>query len=261
MNALTALLLATTSGTIGQGEQPRPDMVLKWNEVALQAIRTEKTPPPVAARNLAIMHLAMYDALMAIERTHQPYLVDTTAPVGASREAAVIAAAHRTLVALFPRERESFDLIAARCSLDIPAGPARDDGATLGSYVAERMLEARCNDGSAEIGKYTYKTFAGAWRQTAPLFKDALLPEWGYGKPFAIKKGTMHRPAGPPSLTSLQYAAAFAEVKRLGGKDSALRMKEQTEIAHFWAGDAGTVPPPGHWNRIAQRSQNAHFAR
>lgn len=252
MNALTLFLLtAGTATTAGQGDA-RPDLVLKWNDVALQAIRAQNTPPPVAARNLAILHLAIYDAVMAIERTHYPYLVDVTAPPGTSREAAVCAAAHRTLVTLFPCERETFDLILARCRLDIPAGPGRDEGESLGMYVAERMLEARRNDGSAEIGKYTHKSFVGAWRPTAPLFKDALLPEWGYVKPFAIKKGTMHRPAGPPALDSLQYAAAFNEVRRLGGKHSALRSREQTEIAYFWADDAGTVTPPGHWNRIAQ---------
>lgn len=249
MNALTLLLLTSIPA---QPETARPDMVLKWNEVALQAIRTEKTPPPVAARNLAIMHLSMYDALMAIERTHQAYLVDTTAPPSTSRDAAVAAAAHRSLVGLFPGEQKTFDLILARCWIDIPPGPDRDNGAVLGNHVAERMLEARCNDGSAEVGKYTSKNFVGAWRPTAPLFKDALLPDWGYVKPFAIKKGTMHRPAGPPPLESLQFAAAFNEVKRLGGKDSLARTREQTEIAHFWADDAGTVTPPGHWNRIAQ---------
>jgi hypothetical protein len=249
MNALTLMLLATIPS---QGDAPRPDMVLKWNEVALQAIRSEKTPPPVAARNLAIMHLAMFDSLMAIERTHVPYLVDTTAPPTTSREAAVAATAHRSLVGLFPCEQKTLDLIFARCLLDIPPGPERDNGAVLGNHVAERMLEARCNDGSAATGKYTYKSFVGAWRPTAPLFKDALLPEWGYVKPFAIKKGAMHRPDGPPPLDSLQFAAAFNQVQRLGGKDSVWRTREQTEIAHFWADDAGTVTPPGHWNRIAQ---------
>jgi len=253
MNTLTLMLLtAGGAAIVGQAEPARPDMVLKWNEIALEAIRAERTPPPVAARNLAIMHLAIYDAVMAIERTHQPYLVDVTAAPGTSREAAVATAAHRTLVALFPRERETFDKALARSWLEVPAGPGRDNGAELGNYVAQQMLEARCNDNSAEIGKYTQKTFAGAWRPTAPQFKDALLPEWGYVKPFAIKKGTMYRPAGPPGLSSLQYAAAFNEVKRLGGKHSELRTKEQTEIAHFWADDAGTVTPPGHWNRIAQ---------
>ena len=253
MNALTMLLLASGSGTIaGQGAPPaRPDMVLKWNEVALQAIRAEKTPPPIAARNLAIMHLAIYDAVMAIERSHQPYLVDLAAP-GASAEAAAAVAAHRTLAGLFPKERETFDLIVARCLVDIPAGSARDRGVELGRFVAERMLEARSNDGSADVGKYAQKSFGGAWRPTAPFHKDALLPDWGYVKPFAIKRGTQYRPAGPPALTSLQYAAAFNEVKRLGERHSIHRTEEQTQIAHFWADDVGTVTPPGHWNRIAQ---------
>src|SRR5204863_3467243 len=102
MNTLTMLLLVASSETIpAQGEPPAvrvevkragPDMVLRWNEVALQAIRTEKTPPPIAARNLAIMHLAIYDAVMAIERTHEPCLVDASAPAGASAEAAATAA-------------------------------------------------------------------------------------------------------------------------------------------------------------------------
>jgi hypothetical protein len=262
MNALTMFLLVAAAETLpGQGEPPSvrievkragPDMVLRWNEVALQAIRAEKTPPPIAARHLAILHLAIYDAVMAIERTHQPYLMDASAPAGASTESAVVAAAQRALSGLFPRQRQTFDLIAARCWADMPKGAECDPGAALGRFVAERMLEARCNDGSDNVGQYTYKTAAGSWRPTAPLFKEPLLPEWGYVKPFAIKKGTQHRPAGPPALTSLQFGAAFNEVKRLGGKQSQLRTDEQTQIAYFWEDNVGTVTPPGHWNRIAQ---------
>src|SRR5205807_555552 len=149
-------------------------------------------------------------------------------------EAAAVAAAHRTLIALFPKQRPTFDLIAARCWADMPRGAEYDAGAALGRFVAERMLEARCNDGSDQIGQYTPKTAPGLWRPTAPFYRDALLPEWGYVKPFAIKKGTQHRPAGPPALTSLQYGAAFNEVKHLGGKHSHARTEEQTQIAHFW---------------------------
>jgi len=114
------------------------------------------------------------------------------------------------------------------------------------------MLAARSNDGSAEIGKYTQKTFEGAWVPTAPFYKDALLPDWGHVKPFAIKPGTQYRPDGLPALTSLQYAAAFNEVKLLGGKNSTIRTEDETQIAHFWADDVGTCTPPGHWNMIAQ---------
>lgn len=254
MNTFTIMLLTASSATLpGQGPPPaRPDMVLHWNDVALQAIRVDRTPPPVVARNLAIMHVAIFDAVIAFERTHQPHLVEATPLPDTSPEAAAAGAAHRVLVGHYPKQKATFDLILARCRLDLPRGPASDRGLQLGRLVAERVLEVRANDGSADAGKYEAKTFAGAWRPTAPLYKAPLLPDWGYVKPFAIKKGTMYRPAGPPALDSLQYAAAYNEVKRLGGKDSADRTEEQTQIAFFWADDAGTCTPPGHWNMIAQ---------
>src|SRR2546423_228583 len=72
----------------------KPDVVLKWNSVVLQAIRTDRTPPPVAARNLAIVHIAIYDAVNAVQRTYLPFRVEATAPPGTSAEAAAAAAAH-----------------------------------------------------------------------------------------------------------------------------------------------------------------------
>jgi hypothetical protein len=87
---------------------------------------------------------------------------------------------------------------------------------------------------------------------TPPQFQAALLPEWGRVRAFAIKKGTQYRPPAPPALTSAAYADAYHEVKKLGGKQSDGRTEEQTQIAHFWADNAGTVTPPGHWNKIAQ---------
>ena len=262
MNAITLMLVVagsaatpTQSGLPEVRVQVEPagqDIVLKWNEAALQAIRTERTPPPVAARNLAIVHLSIYDAVMAIQRTYQPYLTDATVMPGASAEAAAAAAAHRALVALYPRQRESFDALLKLCWTDLPRSPARDGGAQLGRFVADRMLESRRDDGAANEGKYSYKKLPGFWQPTAPLYLDALLPEWGYVKPFAIKKGTQYRPADPPALTSPAFADAYHEVKRLGGKHSPARTDEQTQIAYFWADDLGTVTPPGHWNRIAQ---------
>ncbi len=254
MNTLTFLLLTAGNAIVpGQGTPPaRPDMVLHWNDVALQAIREDRTPPPVVARNLAIMHVAIYDAVIAFERTYQPHLVEATPLPDTSPEAAAAGAAHRVLIGLYPKQKATFDLILARCRLDLPRGAASARGLELGRLVAERVLEVRANDGAADAGKYENKSSAGAWRPTAPLYKAPLLPDWGYVKPFAIKKGTMYRPAGPPSLTSVQYAGAFTEVKRLGGKNSVDRTEEQTQIAFFWADDAGTCTPPGHWNMIAQ---------
>ena len=262
MNAITLMMLVATSEImprqVGLPEvrvQVQPagqDVVLKWNDAVLQAIRTDRTPPPVAARNLAIVHLSIYDTVAAIERTHQPYLTETTPIPGASAEAAAAAAAHRVLVALYPKQREFFDALLKLCWTDVPHGPARDAGAQLGRFIADRMLDARREDGADNVGKYSYKKVPGAWQPTAPQFQDALLPEWGYVKAFAIKKGTQYRPADPPGLTSAAFTDALNEVRRLGGKHSPARTEEQTQIAHFWADNQGTVTPPGHWNQIAQ---------
>jgi membrane-associated phospholipid phosphatase len=260
MNALMLLVVASEFA-VGQNVLPevrveataRPDMVIKWNDVVLEAIRQDRTPPPVAARNLAIVHISIYDAVMAIERTHQPYLCDIEAPKGVSVEAAVAVAAHRALIGLYPKQREALDAAIARCWNELPRTEAREKGGELGRYVADRVLEARRDDGFDKAGgKFSYKTKAGYWLPTAPGFQDALLPEWGYVKPFAIKKGTQHQPPGPPALSSQAFGDAYHEVRRLGSKHSQARTEEQTQIAYFWEDNAGTCTPPGHWNMIAQ---------
>jgi hypothetical protein len=227
-------------------------MVLRWNAIALQTIRLEKATPPVAARSLAIMHLAVYDSVMAVAQTHEPYLVNITAAPGTSPEAAAAAAAHQVLVALHPKQREYLDAMLRTCWLDIPRTAARDQGAELGRSIADKMLEARKTDNADLESKFGYKNEPGKWQPTAPQFQQALLPHWGYVKPFAIKKGTQYEPPAPPSFKSDAFATAYHEVKKLGGKDSRFRTKEQTDIAHFWADNVGTVTPPGHWNQIAQ---------
>ena len=261
MTAIALMLLVQAADAAAmQGPPDRPpivvaaklDMVLKWNEAALQAIRVDKTAPPVAARNLAILHVAIYDAVNGVLRTHQPYFVETTPVPDASPEAAAVAAAHRSLVALFPKQRELFDQTYARCLAELPADTGRDHGLDVGRFVAERVLAWRAQDGSERVGRYTPKTSPGLWQPTLPGYRDALLPEWGYVKPFAIRKGTQHCPPGPPDLKSAAFTAAFNEVKALGGANSPARTPEQTQIAHFWVDGPGTATPPGHWNQIAQ---------
>jgi hypothetical protein len=80
----------------------RDDVVLRWNEAALQAIRAERTPPPAATRQLAMMHAAIYDAVNAIYRTHSVYHVALTPPAEASPEAAAAVAGHCVLTRLYP---------------------------------------------------------------------------------------------------------------------------------------------------------------
>jgi hypothetical protein len=234
------------------GAAARPDMVLQWNSLALQLIRVEKTPPPMAARNLAILHVAIYDAVNGIVRTHQPFYADATPNGAALPEAAAAGAGSTALAALYPAERATVDAYFRKCLGELPAGDATTRGLELGQLVAQRVVALRANDGAAGKGRHTVRPGRGAWQPTPAGYAQALFPGWGLVEPFAIRRGTQYRPFPPPALESEAYTKAFDEVKALGGKHSTARTDEQTQIALFWADNAGTVTPPGHWNQIAQ---------
>src|SRR5205085_11720012 len=105
----------------------RADVVFDWSNVAAQTLRNDTffPGPTWGSRNLAIMHAAVYDAVNSIERTHQPYHVDITAPPGASREAAAVQAAYRTLVSLYPAQQAALASARAASLANIPNRAAK----------------------------------------------------------------------------------------------------------------------------------------
>jgi hypothetical protein len=230
------------------------DVVTDWNTAALNAIRTERTPPPRASRALAILHASIYDAVNGLTRTHAAYHVRHGAPAGASKEAAAIAAGHEVLVALFTNANAiaSFDTLRAAGLAAIPEGAQKASGVAWGKSVADEILNWRAADGSLEAATAPAPAFTGPGYWTPTSLQAYLLPGWGMVAPFSMVGGGMFRPEGPPSLDSAKYAAAFNEVKSLGSATSTTRTADQTEIALFWADGAGTETPPGHWNHIAQ---------
>jgi len=215
------------------------DVVTDWNNAALDAIRATRTAPPIASRSLAIVHVAIYDAVNGIARTHEPYLVPS-------------AVAHKTLVSLFPNHTSTFDALHAAILAGIPNGPQKTNGITWGEFVGTQILAARANDGSNAIVQPPGGSGPGVWIPTPPAFLPYLLPQWGFVVPFGMSSSSQFRPPGPPSLDSQQYAADYEEVKQLGAALGSTRTEDQTEIALFWADGAGTETPPGHWNSIAQ---------
>jgi PAP2 superfamily len=242
-SASTALLIGTLA---------HADVVTDWNNAALDAIRAGSTAPPIASRSLAILHISIYDAVNGIARTHEPYLVQSAVPAGASRDAAASAAAHEALVNLFPSRISTFDALHAGILATIPDGPQKAAGIVWGEFVADQILVARADDGSDAIVLPPGGSGPGVWIPTPPGFRPYLLPQWGFVAPFAMDSSSQFRPPGPPSLYSQQYAEDYNEVKALGAEIGSTRTEEQTEIASFWADGAGTETPPGHWNSIAQ---------
>jgi hypothetical protein len=228
------------------------DVVTDWNNAALDAIRTDRTAPPIASRNLAIVHVAIYDAVNGIARTHERYLVPSAVPASASRVAAATAAAHQTLVTLFPNHTSTFDALHSAILAAIPNSPQKTHGITWGEFVGSQILAARANDGSNAIVQPPGGSGPGVWVPTPPAFLPYLLPQWGFVAPFGMSSSSQFRPPGPPSLDSQQYVADYEEVRELGAAVGSTRTEDQTEIALFWADGAGTETPPGHWNSIAQ---------
>lgn len=215
------------------------DVVLDWNATILNAIVATQSSPPVASRNMAIMHAAIYDAVNT--KTSQPV----------SREAAVAAAAYRVLLNLYPTEapvlKEQLDMSLA----EIANGQSKTKGLALGRSVADSILAKRSTDGSGAPSSYTPRTDPGHWQPTSAA--PALLPQWGSITPFTLQSGAQFRPGGPPALNSAEYAADVNQIQAVGSANSTVRTPDQTETALFWADGARTFTPPGHWNLVAEQ--------
>lgn len=235
------------------------DVVTSWNAAALNAIRENRTPPPIASRALAILHASIYDAINGIVRSHEPYFMTERGPANASTEAAASAAAFVVLASLFPESAQAFEALHEATVRRVRSEPHRVRGVAWGESVARQLLAWRASDNFDAIVQPPYGTGPGAWQPTPPGFAPYALPQWGFVTPFAMPANAHFRPAGPPPVDSGAYAADYNEVKALGAAVGSSRTPEQDVIALFWADGAGTETPPGHWNSIARSI--AHTAR
>ena len=252
MTSRTGSLLLTCVLVLSGTSAARADVVTDWNAAALNAIRANRTTPPQASRALAILHVAIYDAVNGIFRTHETYLVESAVPASASIEAAASAAAHHVLVTLFPATSSRFDDLLTQILAAVPDGPRKRTGIEWGESVARQILAVRANDNADAVVAAPPGDGPGFWEPTPPAFAPYLLPQWAFVAPFAMPTSSFMRPLGPPALASSRWAADYNEVKSLGAAAGSSRTPEQSQIALFWADGAGTETPPGHWNRIAQ---------
>jgi hypothetical protein len=237
------------------------DVVLHWNEILMQSLSSNQHAPRVPlARNMALVHVAMFDAVNAIDRSYESYAADVKASSGASQEAAAAQAAHDTLVALYPSRQAIYDAALAQDLDGIPRGRARQ-GIAIGQEVARQILDLRSTDGAADIETYTPKPDAplGQWHPTFPDFTPAAAAHVPSMTPFAIQSATQFQPGPPPALNTPEYAAAFNEAKVLGASDAETadrdanglpdRTPQQSQTGMLWR-----VPLTHHqvWNRVAQ---------
>jgi len=225
----------------------RADEVLRWNRVATDAAARARTDPFTESRALAILHLAVHDAVNSVDRRYATYGPALPAAKGASPEAAVAAAAHDTLVKLFPAARDVFDAQLRETLSAIAEGPARSAGVDVGRQAAARTLAARRDDGVDSSIPFRPGREPGAYRPTPPDFTPAIMTQWGTLAPFVLRSAAQFRPSSPPAVGSAQARADVDEVRKIGAKAGSLRNDEQSEIARFWYENVGQG-----WNRIAR---------
>ena len=257
--AKKTILVALLSATVSLIDS-RADIVTEWNSAIRDSIRADKTPPPKASRSMAILHVAIYDAVNSITESADSYLVH---PLGhdvaraTSKEAAATAAAHRVMAALYPAQAAASDGLEAAHLAAIPEGIAKANGIAWGEHVADVILAARAHDGATAVVAAPVSQGVGEWTPTPGAFAPFLLPQWGFVEPFLMRTPSQLRPPAQPALVSRRYASEYNQVREIGSATSATRTLEQTEIAKFWADGGGTETPPGHWNRIAQQVAGA----
>ena len=225
--------------TITDAGSQNEDVILRWNRVLGQTIPISNSQPPTVnpVRSLAMMHLAMFDAVNSIDGTYMPYLTNVPGTQNASLEAAAAQAAHNVLAALYPDQQAVFDTELAQSLAGIPSNRARQ-GIRVGEIVAARILANRANDGwSAPWTQYLLPPTAGNWQELfpGPYPGFAVFTNFPGVTPFALTSATQFLPAPPPALSSAEYAAGLNEVKELGSATSATRTADQTLTALLWA--------------------------
>jgi VCPO second helical-bundle domain len=300
--SLLLLLISSTAfargpaGTFSQAYGPlfhsQPDVTINakkfahepvhhWNQIAIDATGLDHTPvapgehrtfgeqlgPGRASRAMAIVHVAIFDAINAATGQYQSFTGIQSAPHPFSTAAAVAQAAHDTLVSLYPSQRATFDQDLAEDLLGIRGEPPKNNGIAFGKQIAAAVLATRVGDG-AEIPEprlgidYFTSDLPGHWRQDPiSLIPIALGAHWGECKPFVIKSGSQFLAPPPPALTSAAYTTAYNEAKNFGGDGihtATQRTPEQTFIGTFWAydGTPSLCAPPRLYNQITVHIAN-----
>jgi hypothetical protein len=253
-NASARLEFVTPSATVSPVDD-QTDMVLEWNANAIDAIvGVAGMRPERGLIRLAMVHIAIYDAVNAIEGYPlQPYGISPSVVLPSSPEAATAAAAHDVLIALFPDQKSDLDAKYAASLAKIFDGPAKVNGITVGEQTANGMLALRANDGRDAVVTYTPGSGPGVWIPTPPAFLPAAAPEAAHVQPFAINSPSQFRPEAPPALTSDTWARDYNEVKSLGASVGSTRTPEQTDIGRFWADQ-----PILQWNRAWRKISIEH---
>jgi hypothetical protein len=217
------------------------DAVTDWNDIANGAVATGR-PGPIGIVDLALVQVAVHDAMQSYERRFEPYYAQIKGATG-SKSAAVAAAAHGVLLAFYPAQAATLDsTYGTWLANNALTGNA---GIAVGEAVAARIVPLRRLDPNPLPAPFTGSTEVGKWRPTEsflggppagppPSFAPMAAPWMATFEPLALTGPARFRAPPPPELTSEQYTRDYNEVKAKGALTGSTRTPEQTDIAYFW---------------------------
>ncbi|MCW2986189.1 MAG: phosphatase family protein [Conexibacter sp.] len=243
----------------------RADTVTQWNEIGANALIRDSGQGAVGIAQLAMVHGAMYDAVNAIDRGYQPYLVAPRARRWYSQDSAAATAAYRVLIdsrppvvppAQLPALVASLQPLYAASLAAIPDGRAKVGGIATGNAAADAMIAARTGDGRFGPFRFTAGTEIGQWRPEPPAFVSDPGAWLKDVKPFLIGDGSRFAARPPHALASRRYARDYDEVKALGALDSTVRTPDQTVAGRFW----GAANAAGTWSALFRAIADGHPA-
>jgi hypothetical protein len=198
----------------------------------------------IFANDFAAVHVAMYDAVVAISGGYDYFSsVPTTPAAGASTDAAAASAACDVLRGLFPNRAPQYETACQAYLAALPDSDAKTRGIAIGAEVAAGTLASRANDGRMTAVTYVPGSEPGDFRGVNPA-----MPFLPFVRPFVMTSASQFRADGPPALTSHTYATDLNEVKAYGSAASTVRSAAQTDLARF-----NTEPPPRFWPRNLRR--------
>jgi hypothetical protein len=202
------------------------------------------------ARNMAVVSLAMFEAVNAITGDYESYLGTVNAPNGSSPEAAAVAAAYRVLrtYVTAPAAAAALDAARATSLAAIPDGQAKDDGIAVGEDAAADLIALAANDGSSPAAFFEPLVPAtGVWQATASCpvnpatgRRVGIAYQVAHMTPLAIPSAWAFRPEPPPTVDSYRYYVAQREVMTVGGAGSTERPADRTEVVRFYNGIGNT---------------------
>ncbi len=248
----SAVVLASPARAIAN---PAPNAVVEWAGIVQQAIHGPAAPRSAGTSEIlhTMVHLAVYDAVVAIEGGSRPFAAKIAAAPGADVRSAVATAAYLTArPRIAAAHLAAFDQAYATYLAALPAGDAVTEGVRVGQQASAAMLALRANDGFGAIVPYecsAVPTPIGEFTPdsgcpTGPGSVQPVDAKVGGITPFTLKHAAIFRPDGPNDPESKAYARDFAETRDFGGAASTVRTPEQTDVAWFWAEN-----PYVHWNR------------